>query len=73
MERHRTDQMFVDHSQLFLKFLEAALPRAPQEAENVHKLPQKHQIAAGSRLLDLSCGIGRHSVELARIRARAAL
>lgn len=70
MERHWTDQMFVDHSQLFLKFLEEHLPRAPQEAENVHKLLEKHQITPGSRLLDLSCGIGRHSVELAHLGYR---
>lgn len=70
MERNWTEQVFVDHGQLYLRFLEAALPRAPQEAESIHKLLEKHQVGLGSRLLDLSCGIGRHSVELARLGYR---
>ncbi len=67
MDRHWADQMFVDHSDIYLRFLEAGIPQAAQEVASLHTLLAKHQIASGSRILDLSCGIGRHSIELAKL------
>lgn len=42
-------------------------PRAPAEVEGLRKIFEKHGIRKGSRILDLASGIGRISLNLAKV------
>ncbi len=61
-----TDRLFVDHADLYLPFLEDLKDRGEKEAGAVARVFRRFGIRPGSRILDLCCGIGRHSVPLAR-------
>jgi SAM-dependent methyltransferase len=66
-EKDWTQEVFVDHGELFLKMHERTLERTKGEAEHVAALLTKHGVPEGGRILDAPCGIGRHSVHLARM------
>lgn len=70
MKAHWTEQIYGDRSDLAIPFLKALLPQAPAEAQAIQKVLTEQGIAPGSHILDLSCGIGRHAVELARLGYR---
>jgi SAM-dependent methyltransferase len=65
MPKHWTEQMFLERGDLYIPFLEALLPQAPAEAQAIQKVLTEQNVLPDSHILDLSCGIGRHSVELA--------
>ncbi len=65
-EEDWTHALFVENPHLFLPFLEAAVERAGEEAEGMARIFEAQGVPAGGHLLDLSCGIGRHSVALAK-------
>ena len=65
-ERHWTHRLFVDAADVYLPFLEVAMDRAEAEARAVADLLREAGVPDGGRLLDVACGIGRHSVPLAR-------
>ena len=46
--------------------LESMKGQAENDVEGILKIFGKHGIAPGSRVLDLFCGIGRHSIPLAK-------
>lgn len=58
-------EMWVLHADLWVRVLESMLDRARKEVEAVVKVFSKHGVPEGGRVLDLCCGIGRHSVHLA--------
>ncbi len=64
---HWTEQMFLKHANLFLKIHEAFLKSAPEQAKEISDILSQHGIKNNARILDLGCGIGRHSVHLARL------
>lgn len=65
-ETHWTYKLFVEHAELFLPFLEAAKDRAPAEVEMLFSKFDEFGVPRNAKILDLGCGIGRHSVPLAQ-------
>jgi SAM-dependent methyltransferase len=65
IEKHWTHRLFVDEAEVYLPFLEVAIDRAGPEASAVAALLRRAGVPDGGRLLDVACGIGRHSVPLA--------
>ena len=63
---HWTHTLFVEHPELYLPFLEQAMERVEDEANALVSLLNEFGVPPNGRLLDAACGIGRHSVELAR-------
>jgi 2-polyprenyl-3-methyl-5-hydroxy-6-metoxy-1,4-benzoquinol methylase len=61
-----TEVLFINNSELYLPVLESMKEIAEPEVESLCKLFEKFHIKNGSRILDFSCGIGRHSVNLAK-------
>lgn len=69
-EVHWTHKLFVENADLYLPFLEQAKGRAHQEVEALRALFAEHGVPRGGRVLDLACGIGRHSVLLSKMGYR---
>ena len=65
MGKHWTERMFIDQASLYMKTLETLVERAETEVEGLMTIFSEHQVPHGGRVLDLACGIGRHSVLLA--------
>ncbi len=64
---HWTEQLFIKHANLFMKVHEAYLKSAPEQANQISSVLATHGIRKKAKILDLGCGIGRHSVHLARL------
>lgn len=64
---HWTHKLFVENADLYLPFLEQAKDRAQQEVEVLAGLLDDFDVPSGGRILDLACGIGRHSVLLSKM------
>ena len=64
---HWTHKLFVENAELYLPFLEQAREHAPQEVEALSGLFTEFGVPSGGRVLDLACGIGRHSVLLSKL------
>ena len=64
---HWTHRLFVENAHLYLPFLEAAKPRAEAEVRVIADQFESLGIPDGARVLDAGCGIGRHSVPLAKL------
>jgi SAM-dependent methyltransferase len=62
---HWTDDYYVKNAYLYLPILEQARSNGESEVLSIIKLLNKFHIPERSRILDLSCGIGRHSIPLA--------
>ncbi len=56
----------MERPELFLPSLERFKERAEEEAEALDVMMQERGVVKGGRVLDLACGIGRHSVPLAK-------
>jgi len=65
MKDHWTYKLFVENPELYLPALEEREARADTETEALVGLLQAHGMPAGARVLDVGCGIGRHSIRLA--------
>lgn len=65
MDKHWTERMFVERPSLFGASLENVVERARTEVDGLEEIFSKHGIPRNSLVLDLCCGIGRHSVVLA--------
>ncbi len=59
-------ELFVEHGDHYEKVLESFLQRTGEEAQWIAGVLESKGVPKGSRVLDLACGIGRHSVELAQ-------
>lgn len=59
-------ELFIEKAELYQLELEERLARAEEEAELLIKLFRAHGVPSGGKILDLCCGIGRHSVALAK-------
>ncbi len=70
MSDYWVDKLFLTHPELFAKVLERSIPQAVGEAEWIAQTLKGNGVKSGSRVLDLACGIGRHSIELARLGYR---
>ena len=67
---HWTHKLFVENAELYLPFLEQAKERAPDETNALAAIFDENDVPGGGSVLDLACGIGRHSVPLARLGYR---
>ena len=67
LEVHWTHQLFVENAELYLPFLEREKDRAQQEIQALFGLFTEFGVPSGGRILDLACGIGRHSVLLSNL------
>lgn len=65
MSKHWTERLFVDRPSIFRSRLEAQLEEAEGEVEGLTHILSEHGVTDGGSVLDLACGIGRHSVALA--------
>lgn len=60
-----TRELFEEHPELFLSAFEKRLPQTPEEVSVLLGYIEEQGFKP-QRLLDLNCGIGRHSTELAK-------
>lgn len=65
--RHWTEQLFIDYADQYALDLEAGVERARLDCQGIRAILESRGVGLGSRLLDVPCGIGRHSVELAEM------
>jgi SAM-dependent methyltransferase len=61
-----TDILYNKYPYLELPFLEATIPKSKKEVEGICRILKRYKIGTGARILDFSCGIGCHSMELAK-------
>lgn len=62
-----TDTLFVRHPELYLPFLERDKKLAEEEVFWLLRIFDRYHVPRGAKILDLSCGIGRHTVNLAKM------
>lgn len=62
---HWSEALFQESAGLYVKDLEIRTPDAAREAPLLTQLLTEHGVAPGSRILDVPCGNGRWSLELA--------
>jgi len=60
-KQHWAFKLFIEHPELYLPFLELGKEKAIKEVESLCKIFDEYKIPKDSKILDLSCGIGRHS------------
>ncbi len=65
-EQHWAYKLFLEHPELFLPYLEKGKEKAVREVEGLCKIFDEYKMPKDSKILDLSCGIGRHSIPLAK-------
>ncbi len=70
MDQDWTKALFIEHGELFQVFLEERFARAEGEARGLAHLFEVHGVEPGATVLDLSCGIGRHMIHLAKLGYR---
>ena len=64
---HWTSTLFVKHPELFLPWMRQGIEVAPAQVEGLRKIFEEHGVSQGSRILDLASGIGRISINLAKL------
>jgi ubiquinone/menaquinone biosynthesis C-methylase UbiE len=63
--------MFVDNSTLFGSHLEGRLEKTDEEVDGLIRIFSEQDMPPNGKILDLACGIGRHSILLAKKGYRA--
>ena len=58
-------QLFIKHGSLFLKLLQNRAESTKLEVDGLVRIFEEFKVPKRSRVLDVSCGIGRHSIPLA--------
>jgi SAM-dependent methyltransferase len=58
--------LYEKNSHLEIPFLKTMIPQAKRDVKGLCKILRRYDTQSGRRLLDFSCGIGRHSIELAK-------
>lgn len=58
--------LFVKHAELYLPVLREAKKSAQAEVKSLLKIFKEFQVQDEAKILDLFCGIGRHSIKLAK-------
>ncbi len=67
---HWTEQLFLDHSDVFLRIHEQGWDAGEGQAHALKALFDRFGVPVGGRILDVPCGIGRHSTRLAKMGFR---
>ena len=63
--RHWTQDLFVGHDEIFLRIHESGWAAGEEQARDVRAILERFGVPEGGRILDVPCGIGRHSTRLA--------
>ena len=58
-------QLFVKHGNLFLRLLQNRAESTKLEVDDLFRIFEEFKVPKNARILDVSCGIGRHSIPLA--------
>jgi SAM-dependent methyltransferase len=58
--------LFVDHPQAFLPWMKAQREQAKADVPGLRTIFEKFRVSNGAMILDLACGIGRISINLAK-------
>jgi SAM-dependent methyltransferase len=58
-------KLFIKHGNLFLKLLQNKVDSTRHDADGLLRIFEEFKVPKQSRILDVSCGIGRHSIPLA--------
>ncbi len=58
-------ELFIKHGNLFLKLLENRAESTKLEVDGLVRIFEQFKVSRHSRILDVSCGICRHSIALA--------
>ncbi len=66
MDKHWTEKLFIENATLFGTRLEEMQKETSEEIEGLLNIFSEHNVKEKGRILDLACGMGRHSVQLAR-------
>ena len=66
MNKHWTEKVFIDEPNLFGKRLEELKKTTQVEIEGLINIFSKHSVPNNASILDLACGIGRHSIPLSK-------
>ncbi|HYS72025.1 MAG TPA: class I SAM-dependent methyltransferase [Thermoplasmata archaeon] len=66
-EPHWTNDLFLEHADIFLRIHEAHLESAEAEARDIAAILERGGVRPPARVLDAPCGIGRHDVHLERL------
>lgn len=66
MSGHWTENLFERYAELYLKTLEELIPGSVEEADGLENIFNEHGVPGDGLVLDLACGIGRHSTALAQ-------
>jgi len=64
--KHWTEETFIENPLLFIPELLGRLGKAEEEAEHLMNIFDEHGVPGDGLILDLACGVGRHSIALAR-------
>ena len=58
--------LFVEHPQVFLPWMKSMIGQAKMDVRGLRTIFEKFPVRSGARILDLACGIGRISINLAK-------
>jgi len=58
--------LFHRYPHLYLPFMVSMIPHTYKEVDSICRIFELYGIGKNARILDFSCGIGRHSIELAK-------
>ncbi len=56
--------VFVDYAPVYAGVLRATIPQAAAQVEGIRRILARDGVSAGSKILDIACGIGRHIIPL---------
>ena len=66
-EDHWTYKLFVENAEMYLPALEEPEGEADGQVDALVELFDRQGLLEGGRVLDTACGIGRHSIRLAKL------
>src|SRR2546428_13275434 len=67
---HWTEDLFLRHPEVFLTVHENAWSTGEEQARDLRAILERFGVPPGGRILDVPCGIGRHSTRLAKVGYR---
>jgi len=66
MPKHWTESLFERFAELYIATLEELIPRSIEDADGLENIFNENNVPGDGLVLDLACGIGRHSTALAQ-------
>jgi len=66
MPKHWTESLFERFAELYITTLEELIPRSVEDADGLENIFNEYNVPENGLVLDLACGIGRHSTALAQ-------